>query len=110
MFSSYTIPGKEKRLMLINGDAFEDAFFLNEIVIECPCLIPPDAFAHAPHLRRVVFRGNGVMSSFLEEDFVNDLEGDYIMYEVFPAHCNYSMDCSGWCDYDWDSNCWSDMD
>lgn len=63
--------------MLINGDAFEDAFFLNEIVIECPCLIPPDAFAHAPHLRRVVFRGNGVMSSFLEEDFVNNLEGDY---------------------------------
>lgn len=32
------------------------------------------------------------------------------MYEVFPAHCNYSMDCSGWCNYDWDSNCWSDMD
>ena len=77
MLSSYTIPGKEKRLMLINGDAFEDAFFLNEIVIECPCLIPPDAFAHAPYLRRVVFRGNGVMSSFLEDDFVNDLEGDY---------------------------------
>ena len=32
------------------------------------------------------------------------------LHEVFPAHCNYSMDCSGWCDYDWDSNCWSDMD
>ena len=86
MLSSYTIPGREKRLMLINGDAFEDAFFLNEIVIECPCLIPPDAFAHAPHLRQVVFRGNGVMSSFLEEDFVNNLEGDYDIVVPMNAH------------------------
>ena len=86
MLSSYTIPGREKRLMLINGDAFEDAFFLNEIVIECPCLIPPDAFAHAPYLRRVVFRGNGIMSSFLEEDFVNDLEGDYDIVVPMNAH------------------------
>lgn len=45
---TYLIPTLTHRLTLISKDAFEDAFLVNKIVIDSPCLIHPQCLCWNP--------------------------------------------------------------